>query len=115
MPHTCFATKFRTNFNFIEVFTDYKPDICATNIQNTSKQVATLPTGHIGYIEVPITNENLNSSKSTILTLYDIMLLIHTILKFTESVPQTNYIIHCDDPTTPPSSIFITSNLYDKF
>ena len=57
IPHTYFATKFRTNFNFIEEFTDTKPDICATIIQNTSKHVATLPTGHIGYIEVPITNE----------------------------------------------------------
>ena len=57
VPHTYFATKFRTKFNFIEVFTDNKPDICATIIQNTSKHVASLPTGHIGYIEVPITNE----------------------------------------------------------
>ena len=40
-------TKFRTNFNFIEVFTDDKPDICAIIIQKTSKHVATLPTGHI--------------------------------------------------------------------
>ena len=32
IPHTYFATKFRTNFNFIEVFTDKKPDICATII-----------------------------------------------------------------------------------
>ena len=56
-PPTCFATKFRTNFNFIEVFIDKKPDICATIIQNTSNNVATLPTGHIGYIEEPITNE----------------------------------------------------------
>ena len=57
IPHTYFATKFRTNFNFIEVFTDKKPDICATIIQNTFKHVATLPTGQIGYIETPITNE----------------------------------------------------------
>ena len=42
------------------MFTDKKPDICATIIQNTSKHFATLPTGHIGYIEVPITNENPN-------------------------------------------------------
>ena len=69
VPHTYFATKFCTNFNFIEVSTDNKPDICATIIQNTSKHVATLPTGHIGYIEVPITKKNLNFSKSTILTL----------------------------------------------
>ena len=32
------------------VFTDNKPDICATVIQITSKHVATIPTGHIGYI-----------------------------------------------------------------
>ena len=30
IPHTYFATKFHTNFNFIEVFTDKKPNICAT-------------------------------------------------------------------------------------
>ena len=81
VPHTYFATKFRTNFNFVEVFTDDKPDICATIIQNTSKHVATLPTGHIGYIEVPITNENPNSFKLTILKLYYIMLLLPIILK----------------------------------
>ena len=69
VPHTYFATKFRTNFNFIEVFTDNKQDICATIIQNTSKHVATLPTGHIGYIEVPITMKSLNFSKSMILIL----------------------------------------------
>ena len=57
VPHTYFATKFRTNFNFIELFTDDKPVNRATIIQNTSKDVATLPTGHIGYIEDPITNE----------------------------------------------------------
>ena len=37
------------------VFTDDKPDFCATVIQNTSKHVATQPTGHIGYFEVPKT------------------------------------------------------------
>ena len=38
VPHTYFATKFRTNFNFIEVFTDDKPDICATIIQSTNSK-----------------------------------------------------------------------------
>ena len=57
VPHTYFATKFRTNFNFIEVFKENKPEICATIIENTSKHVATLPTGNIGYFGVPITNE----------------------------------------------------------
>ena len=40
-----------------EVFTDDKPDICSTVIQNSTNHVATLPKGHIGYIGVPITNE----------------------------------------------------------
>ena len=102
VPHTYFATKFRTNFNFIEVFTDNKPDICATFIQNTSKHVATLPTGHIGYIEVPSTNE-----KPKFFQVNDINTLIHDVThtyhpEKTEPVPQTNYNIHCDDPTTPP-------------
>ena len=102
VPHTYFATKFRTNFNFIEVFTDDKPDICATIIQNTSKHVATLPTGHIGYIEVPITNE-----KPKFFQVNDINTLIHNVTHtyhpdITEPLPQTNYIVQYDDPTTPP-------------
>ena len=49
IPHTYFSTKFRTTFNFIEVFTDDKPDTCcATILQNSTNHVATLPTGHIG-------------------------------------------------------------------
>ena len=57
VPHTYFSTEFRTTFNFIEFFTDNKPDTCATLIQNSTNQIATPPTGHIGYIEVPIRNE----------------------------------------------------------
>ena len=56
VPHTYFSTKFRTTFNFIEIFTDDKTDTCATIIQNSTNHVPTLPTGHIGYIEFPITN-----------------------------------------------------------
>ena len=102
IPHTYFATKFRTNFNFIEVFTDKKPDICATIIQNTSKHVATLPTGHIGYFEVPITNE-----KPKFYQVNDINTLIHSITHtyhpdITEPVPPTNYVVHYDDSTIPP-------------
>ena len=36
------------------------------------------------------------------LTFHYIMLLIHTILKKTEPVPQTKYIVLYDDPTPPP-------------
>ena len=57
VPHTFFFTKFRTTLNFFEVFRDDKPDTCATIIQNSRNHVATLFTGHIGYKEVPITNE----------------------------------------------------------
>ena len=102
IPHTYFATKIRTNFNFIEVFTDKIPDICATIIQNNSKHVATLPTGHIGYIEVPITNE-----KPNFYQVNDINTLIHNVTHtyhpdITEPVPPTNYVVHYDDSTTPP-------------
>ena len=102
IPHSYFATKFRTNFNFIEVFTDKKPGICATIIQNTFKRVATLPTGDIGHIEVPITNE-----KPKFYQVNDINTLIHNVTHtyhpdITEPVPQTKYIIHYDDPATPP-------------
>ena len=55
--HTYFSSKFRTTYSFIEVFTHDKPKNCATIIQNSTNHVATLPTGHIGYIEVPITEE----------------------------------------------------------
>ena len=107
VPHTYFATKFRTNFNFIGVLTDDKPDICATIIQNTSKHVATLPTGHIGYIEVPITNE-----KPKFFQVNDINTLIHNVTytyhpEITEPLPQTNYIVQYDDSTTPPPHFYL--------
>ena len=115
IPHTHIATKFRTIFNFIEVFLDNKPDICVIIIQNTSKHVASLPTGHIGYIEVPITNE-----KPKFYQVNDINTLIHNVThtylpEITEPVPQTNYIVQYDDPNNSPSSIFTTSIFYDKF
>ena len=83
------------------MFTDNKPDIYATIIPNTSKHVATLPTGHIGYIEVPITIE-----KPKFFQVNDINTLIKSVThtyhpELTEPVQQTNYFVHYDDPTTP--------------
>ena len=69
VPHTYFSTKFCTTINFIEVYTEDKPDTCVTLIQNSTNHIATLPTGHIGYNEVPITNENPNIIMLTISTL----------------------------------------------
>ena len=91
IPHTYFSSKFRTTFNFIEVFTDDKPDTCATIIQNSTNHIATLPTGHIGYIEVPITNE-----KPKYYQVNDINTLIHNVThtyhpEITELIPTTNY------------------------
>ena len=74
IPHTYSSTKFRTTFNFIEVFTDDKPDTCATLIQNTTNPIATLPRGHNGYIEVPITNK-----KPKYYHVNDINTLIHNV------------------------------------
>ena len=66
------------------------------------KHVATLPTGHIGYIEVPITN-----GKPKFDQVNDINNLIHNVIhtyhpESTEQSPQTNYIVHYDDPTIHP-------------
>ena len=41
IPQTYFASKFRTTFNLIEVFTDDKPDIYSTIIQNSTNHIAT--------------------------------------------------------------------------
>ena len=60
IPHTYFSSKFRTTFILIEIFPDDKPDTCSTVIQNSKdhiNHIASLPKGYIGYIEVPITNE----------------------------------------------------------
>ena len=48
IPHTYFSSKFRTTFNFNEVFTDAEPDICSKIIQNSTNNIATLRKGHIG-------------------------------------------------------------------
>ena len=91
IPHTYFSTKFCTTFNFIEIFSDDKPDTCASLIQNSTNNFATLPIGHIGYIEVPITNE-----KPKYCHVNDINTLIHNVThtyhpEITEIIPQTHY------------------------
>ena len=101
IPHTYFSSKFRTTFNFIEVFTDDKPDTCATIIQNSTNHIETLPTGHIGYIEVPITNE-----KPKYYQVNDLNTLIHNVTHtyhpdITELIPPTNY-----STTTEQQTIF---------
>ena len=95
IPHSNFASKFRTTFNFIEVFTDDKPDICSIIIQNSTNHIATLPKGHIGYIEVPFINENPKYYQVD-----DINTLVHNVAHtchpdITEPVPLSNY----DTPT----------------
>ena len=113
--HTYFSTKFRTTFNFIEAFTEDKPDTCATLIQNTTHHIATLPTGNIGYIEVPITNE-----KPKYYHVNDINTLIHNVThtyhhEITEIFPQTNYPSQYKDDTVRPfPSIFTTPSIHDK-
>ena len=101
--HTYFSSKFRTTFNFIEVFTDDKHNTCATIIQNSTNHIATLPTGHIGYIEVPITNE-----KTKYYQVNDLNTLIHNVThtyhpEITELFPPTNY-----SPTTEQQTIFLS-------
>ena len=99
VPHTYFSTKFCTTFNFIEVYTEDKPDTCVTLIQNSTNHIATLPTGHIGYNEVPITNE-----KPKYYHVNDIITLIHNVThtyhpEITEVIPQTNYLSQYNDDT----------------
>ena len=101
IPHTYFSTKLRKRFKFIEVFTDDKPDTCAINIQNFKNYIATLPTGHIRCIEVPITNE-----KPKHYQVNDINTLIHNVThtyhpEITELVPQTIYSLQYNDDTIP--------------
>ena len=121
-----FSTKFHTTFNYIEVFTDNKPDTCATIIQNSTNRIATLPTGHIGYIEVPFTNE-----KPKYYQVNDINTLVHNVThtyhpEITELVPQTNYALQSIDNTvlsrqfslhqlymTDPTPSLITSFIYN--
>ena len=71
--------------------TDDRPDTCATLLQNSTNHIATLPTGHIGYIEYPITNE-----KPEYYHVNDIITLIHNVThtyhpEITEIISPTNY------------------------
>ena len=101
IPHTYFSTKFCTTFTFIKVFTDDKRDTCATIIQNSTNHIATLPTGHIGYIEVPFTNEKPENYQ-----VFEFTVLIHNVThtyhpEIREPVPQTNYSLQCNVNTVP--------------
>ena len=93
------SSKFRTAINFIEVFTHNKPDTCATIIKNSTSHIATLPTGHIGYIEVPITNE-----KPILYQVNDFNALVRNVAHtyhsdFTEPMKETNYAPQYTDDT----------------
>ena len=103
IPHTYFSSKFRTTFNFIEVFTGDKPDICSTIIQNTTNHIATLPKGHLGYIEVPITNEQPEHYQVN-----DLNPLVHNVAHtnnpdISDPIPLSNY-------NTPTQNIPSSSN-----
>ena len=52
---------------FFEVSTDDRPDTCATIKQNSTNPIATLPTGHIGFIQLQ--TKNLNIIKQMTLTI----------------------------------------------
>ena len=100
-PHIYFFSKFRTTFNSIEVFTDDKPDIGSTIIQNSTNYIATLPKGHIDYIEVPITNEKPKYYQVT-----DINSLVHNVAHAyhpdkTEPIPSSNYNTSTQDIPSP--------------
>ena len=92
VPHTCFSTKFRTIFNFMELFTNDRSDTCATIIQNSTNHVAILPTGNIGYIKVPITN-----GKPKYYQVHDNHSLVHNVAheynrELTEPIVPTTYV-----------------------
>ena len=91
IPHTYFSSKFRSTINFIEVFTHDKPDICSKIIQNSTNHIATLPKRHIGYIEVPIRNEQPKYYQvKGVNTL--VLNLAHTYHPdITEPIPLSNY------------------------
>ena len=100
VTHTYFSTKFRNIFNFIETFTHDQPDTCDTIIQNSTNYVATLPTGNIGYIEVPITNE-----KPKHYQFHDLNSLVHNFAQtfhseITEPIVPTNYAPHYIEDTS---------------
>ena len=70
-------------------------------MQNSTNHIATLPTGHIGYIEAPITKE-----KPKYYHVNDIYTLIHKVThtyhpEITEVIPQTNYLSQYKDDTVP--------------
>ena len=93
-------SKSRSTFNFIEVLTDDKPDTCAIIFQNSTNHIATLPIEHIGYIEIPNTNE-----KPKYYQVNDINTLIHNVTytyhpELTEPIPPTNYSIPPEQQST---------------
>ena len=93
-------TKFRTTFSFTENFTHDKLDTCATIIKNSTNHIATLPTGHFGYIEVPFTNK-----KPKYYPVNGIITLVNNVAhtyhpEITELNPQTNYATQYTDEHT---------------
>ena len=80
-------------------------------MQNSTNHFATLPTGHIGYIELPITNQ-----KRKYYQVNDFNTRLHKVAHInhpysTERIPQTNYILKDNTELVLFSQLFITSNI----
>ena len=113
IPHTFFSNKYTTTFIFFEFFTDDKPDTCAAIIQNSTNHTATLPTGYIGYIEVPITNE-----KTEHYQVNDIKTLVHNVFHKTililQNLSHRQITLHNTTLNELLPNIFTTLSLHDR-
>ena len=89
VSHTYFSAKNRSTFNFIEVFTQDKPDTSAAIIQISTNHAAILPTRHICYVEVPITNDKPKYKEKNIYNslVHNVAPIYHE--DITELIPQT--------------------------
>ena len=77
IPHTYFSSKFNRTFSFIELLTKTgkEQNTCSSLIQNFTSNIATIPKGNIGYIEIPVTIE-----KPPYYQVNDVNTLIHSII-----------------------------------
>ena len=96
IPHTYFSSKFNRTFSFIELLTkkDKEQNTCSSLIQNFTSNIATLPKGNIGYIEIPVTIE-----KPPYYQVNDVNTLIHSIIHtyhpdITEPQKPSEYVMY---------------------
>ena len=86
MPQSHFVSKLKRDFSFMDILSKISENSCSVSIKNSTRRMATIPTGVLKNIEIPIT-----TVKPCHYRISDINTLIHSVV-IPAILKQLNYL-----------------------